>query len=43
MSQSSHDSIDRMQNIGPGFSLFHYESLLIKVYSRDTRDSSSLA
>ena len=37
-----HDSIDRMQNIGPGISLFHYESLLSKVYRRDTRDSTSL-
>ena len=36
-----HDSIDRMQETGPGFSQFHYESLLSKVYLRDTRDSSS--
>ena len=25
-----------MQEIGPGFSLFHFESLLSKVYRRDT-------
>ena len=30
-----------MPKIGPGFLLFHYESLLSKVYRRDTRDSSS--
>ena len=35
-----HDPIDRMPKIGPGFSLFHYESLLSKVYRMDTRDSS---
>ena len=36
-----HDSIDRMPTTGPGFLLFHYDSLLGKVYRRDTRDSSS--
>ena len=36
-----HDSIDRIQGLGPGFSLFPYESLLSKVYRRDTRESSS--
>ena len=30
-----------MQKIESAFSLFHYESLLSKVYCRDTRDSSS--
>ena len=38
LERSNHD---RMQEIGPGFSLFHRESLLSKVYRRDTRDSSS--
>ena len=36
-----HDSIDPMLKIGPGFLLFHYESLLSKHYRRDTRDSLS--
>ena len=30
-----------IEEIGPGFSLFHHESLLSKVFRRDTRDSSS--
>ena len=30
--------IDQMPKIGPGFTLFHYESLLSKVYCKDTRD-----
>ena len=30
-----------IEETGPSFSLFHYESLLSKVYRRDTRDSSS--
>ena len=30
-----------MQEIGLGFSLFHYDFLLSKVYGKDTRDSSS--
>ena len=29
-----------MQEIGPSFSLFHYESLLSKVYRRDTREET---
>ena len=36
-----YDSIDRMPKIEPGLLLFHYESLLSKVYRRDTSDSSS--
>ena len=30
-----------IEEIGPRFSHFHYESLLSKVYRRDIRDSSS--
>ena len=29
-----------MQEVGPAFSLFHYESQLSKVYHMDRRDSS---
>ena len=35
------DSIDRMPKIGPGFSMFHYESLLSKVYRRGTNPHQS--
>ena len=35
-----HDLIDQMPKMGPGFLLFHCESLLSKVYGRETMDSS---